>query len=614
MLFLKKQNRDVLPATIRLLFCLILAGAGLFIAFSPPPTLTVQSTGVTNEYQFPVSDMPSGNVRVFLEHGDGTYFLGTSNAFANHKHTYAAGTYAPYADIIALYDDTSNPKRSAASVSPGGGGTAPSTNIDMGGQQIVFKRSCDAVAGDSAVYIVTYTHPNEGCSSTGTVEFSFDNEVFSYVGFKAYPGVTVNSPTTSGSATTISLGFSGLAPGEQRNVFFLVEALDNAPLNHVLNPQPNVKVTHNYPSGCGERSTDIYTMAMSGQQVLNSHDPNYKEVLNDGVPDADGYIYWRIHFQNEGNAPESTVRIDDWIDPMLLFNTVQLVGSKFPDPAVSVDDIKREVQILMTPIVLRGLGEPGASDESTRGYVDLKARIDPDLFAPCNAVANNARIYFGCNPPYTTETVLTPLSCTDIGGPIPCAVLLDTTFGVRTLAAPNTPVFANTGGILTDISGSMWTKKWYPAEGLSDPFALNPTIASPVCRTYTLVASNETNCNRVVIRVPVGPAGPLTLQTQLTPLSGCPNTPVWQLTATVPGGSPALRWNDCSMGPSLTKGNLSGGQTVYVAVWNTQTGCYAEKWVRIPVSCRRRSLPWVYAGAALAIILGFLLYRMRARR
>jgi hypothetical protein len=55
-------------------------------------------------------------IRIFLSHGDGTFFIGTLDELGAHSHTYAfdADGYYAFAEVIAAYDDNDKPPKRTA--------------------------------------------------------------------------------------------------------------------------------------------------------------------------------------------------------------------------------------------------------------------------------------------------------------------------------------------------------------------------------------------------------------------------------------------------------------------------------------------------------------------
>lgn len=621
----------------------------LYFSFDTPvdytPTLTVSQldSNHPNTYRFAVSGLPTltaqgASFRIFLSHGDGTYFIGTPAEIAAHTYTYnASGTTSKtaYAEAIPQYDDTVDPKRAgpkSVALIAQNPVTPPSIQLPAN-TKVHLDRICDAVAGDNITYIVTYEY-DPGCVDggnatnpiSGKLVFDFDKTVFSYAESKVYFNEdTLHTNFMSGTATAgqLTYNFSQLKPGEQRNLFIVLHTLNSATdTSYALSPKPKVELSFNTNCPTGRPYTDEIT----SQKIRFSHDPNYKTVMQNGLCGGDEYVTWRIDFQNEGNKIENDVTVVDWIDPLLDYSTVVPVASSKPYHIFFHYPQKGQVRFIFDNIGLRGLGERGIDEESTKGYVVLKAK--KNLSPACNAVVNRARIHFGCKAPIITKDVFAYFACNDTCTN-QCITVLDTTLPVQVMpnAVDSFPLLdAFMGGgnpssplnMLKDAN----VVKWYPAEGLSSPFELSPKLGQNVKRTYVLVASLD-SCRRMIVRVPVVPEQKLQMNVQMNNVAGCPGlNPVWNVTATATG-APAgqLVWQDCKKGvDTYSYQNLSFPNVPYFSVWDTVSECSVEQWIPLPASCNSttggggcRTSTGVIAVLVL-VLLVFLLFRMLRKK
>lgn len=607
-----------LSLVITLLFC-------AFYFYAPPSfVVDINSSNTSldnNEAAFVFSDIPTATgtgtgaqapaIRVFLSHGDGTYKIGSPGELAAHTHQYeSVQPQLPFAEIIALYDDTKLPPGRIAppglTVSNTSSTPLPPTLIATNNVQL--KKTCSVVPGDSITYIITYEHPGT-CSAeiSGTIRFTYDSDVFDFVKSDFFKSETPEADQVLNGNVTKTFSFLGnkaLSPGEQRNIFVLLETKPSVSTTTVFDPT-NVELIldgiENNPD-CSRSQT--FTDVITGEQVESSHDPNEKTIVQNALCNND-YVEWRIDFQNEGNATEDTVVVTDWIDTLVDFNTVTLVGHH-PVPTVldiQSDPVNRVYKFALFGIDLRGLGQTNASDDQTRGYVIVRAYRKK--FDACNTIANAARILFGCNPPVFTKTALAPFPCQD-SICTDCTILTDTTLAPKLVLAPGEPIFSpqDMAFIGATLPAGPWFFKWYPATNLSDPFALNPTVNQAVNRRYTLVASDSTACRRVIIRVQLKPQTPLTLNTSLVNTGTCPDNPLWNLTA-VANGAPAthLMWQNCASGVDTYQHNGLDPGSIYVAVWDTITDQYVEQWIPLPHSCLK---PPKCPGKGVLIALGII--------
>jgi len=605
--------------------------------------------------QFTLHDLPDyshldsdgdGRFLVFVNTGDGNYIFRETVTYAQVKaaetqgcsivlntyHKYkplSSGSYKPYAELTPAYGDTDPPPLRIAGISGGTVSFAPTNTFTAfngctfnGWVKIEANRKI--VSGDSITYMVTYQNRDAAgggiCSGevSGNITITYDGGKLTPRGTETFFGETPNS--TSGN--TVSYHYTGLQAGSQRTIFFIFEANDNLTLNDPLNPITKVDFSyerHGADEPCNS-STSVPHPASS--QVADAHDPNEKNVLHNGLCNSDDLVKWRVDFQNEGNAAETSVTIVDWIDTLLDLNTVQLTGSKFTVNAPIWDRPKREVRFTMDNITLRGLRE-GVDEELTRGYITLSAKKRSGVNMPCNAVVNRARIHFKCKPPILTEDAIAPFACDSLC--TPCTVVFDTTLTAKVLDTVITLFSASdqSSALYSLLSSAQYVKKWYPSDGLSNPLVLNPTVVKPYKRIYTLIASSAnastiTPCQRIIVRVPVKPATELKMFPLAVSTSGCPDHPLWKVTAQAFGASSAanLIWHDCTAGTDAwtsSSTNLGPYQTVYVGVWDTETECTDEAWIPLEAECITidgcRNYRYSVAIFAVAI-LGFLLYRI----
>ncbi|MEZ4966062.1 MAG: hypothetical protein R2791_12545 [Saprospiraceae bacterium] len=584
-----------------------------FSFFDPPadPTL-VTTIDNNNVASFTVNDLPTvsgtgSGLRIFLSHGDGTYFMGTPGELAGHSHHYAhaAGGYLPFAEVIAFYDDNKKPpKRTVPDTVPTSGtATAPTYTPPAMSNNILLRKTCSIVPGDSITYIITYEHPGD-CSTSlnGTILFKFDDAVFD---FRQSDLFGENEQTSPGAGIR-EYTFTNLAPGEQRSFFVLLETKATVAVGSSLSALTNVSLAFgrsDVPSGCSDLT---FTDTIADGAVLSSHDPNHKTVYENAIC-QDQEVTWRIDFQNEGDAPETNIVVSDWIDPLLDFDAVQVTGHSPNIGSVSVvrtDINNREYRFKMNGLNLKGLGQRDVREDETKGYFLLKTSLNNN--ARCNAVANASRIFFGCNPPVFTETALAPIPCDSLCGP--CTTLLDTILPVS--INPGKEVFDPSmlpPAIHSKLNNGAWYFKWYPGTGLSDPFTLVPVVDQAYNRTYTLVASSAVNCERIVVRVPLKPDPPLTMAINKV----CLGSSGWKFDATAQSAQKQdLIWNDCSTNINPFTMQLPSPQRVYVGVWDTLTDRVAEAWIIDP-SCSSSpacSPACIWAAVALIALLLFLVF------
>ncbi len=135
--------------------------------------------------------------------------------------------------------------------------------------------------------------------------------------------------------------------------------------------------------------------------VINSYDPNIKEVSPQHIEQAGDWLTYTIHFQNTGTAPAFNIRVKDTLSSLLDWASFQLL------------DYSHEVftQIFQNGIVHFNflnimLPDSMSNPEGSKGYVQFKIKTQSNLLPPIN-IPNTAAIYFDFNEPIITNTVNT---------------------------------------------------------------------------------------------------------------------------------------------------------------------------------------------------------------
>ncbi len=145
---------------------------------------------------------------------------------------------------------------------------------------------------------------------------------------------------------------------------------------------------------------------MDCSPVLNSYDPNMKEVAINGEP-AEGFVpaneimTYTLHFQNTGNAPALNVVIRDTLSNNLDINTFQFIDASH-NVQVNLNTNSREVVFNFSNIMLP---DSATNPAGSQGYVKFKIAQQLNL-SPGTVIPNNCSIYFDYNPAIVTNTVV----------------------------------------------------------------------------------------------------------------------------------------------------------------------------------------------------------------
>ena len=135
--------------------------------------------------------------------------------------------------------------------------------------------------------------------------------------------------------------------------------------------------------------------------VVNSHDPNGKEVYPENV--LGGYHDWftyTIHFQNTGNAPSLNIRIEDTLDASLDLSTLQILNYSHANTTL----LNGNLLTFNFPNI--NLADSGSSLTGSMGYVQYRIKPKPPIFIGTE-IKNTAYIYFDYNEPVITNTAIT---------------------------------------------------------------------------------------------------------------------------------------------------------------------------------------------------------------
>lgn len=135
--------------------------------------------------------------------------------------------------------------------------------------------------------------------------------------------------------------------------------------------------------------------------VVNSFDPNVKEVYPQTISSANEWLTYTIHFQNTGTAPAENILVIDTLDSNLEWSTFQLLSFSH----------ENLTQVLPNGIVHFNfpnifLPDSTTNEPGSHGYIQY--RIKPKATAmPGSVIENSASIYFDFNSPVLTNTAST---------------------------------------------------------------------------------------------------------------------------------------------------------------------------------------------------------------
>ncbi len=135
-------------------------------------------------------------------------------------------------------------------------------------------------------------------------------------------------------------------------------------------------------------------------QVVNSHDPNIKEVFpQDIVYGYHDWLTYTIHFQNTGTAPAANIRLTDTLNNNLNLGTFQLINSSHHNSF----SLQGNVLTFRFPNIM--LPDSTSNPEGSKGFVQYRIKPKPNLRVG-TVIKNTAAIYFDYNAPITTNTAV----------------------------------------------------------------------------------------------------------------------------------------------------------------------------------------------------------------
>ncbi len=205
--------------------------------------------------------------------------------------------------------------------------------------------------------------------------------------------------------------FNALQPGEERNLFISINANDQM----LADTNAIITVTGLLISD-DQRVVEEYVLEM---EIVASHDPNYIAVSQRRmnfrrIRNKD--LVYKVHFQNNGEGPASTIQITCDVPIGLDATDLQVLDLYpkcllCPEQAVNfscLDTSFQEGKVIFTfkNIYLPGTRQEGVSDrDSTKGFV--KYRLLPSKKIRKLSFDSRASIVFDKNPPIQTNRTAT---------------------------------------------------------------------------------------------------------------------------------------------------------------------------------------------------------------
>ncbi|MCB0380352.1 MAG: T9SS type A sorting domain-containing protein [Flavobacteriales bacterium] len=361
---------------------------------------------------------------------------------------------------------------------------------------------------------------NDGCvDTTGQLTLVLDNRVTMY---SSYPVPDyISGDTLIWNTPTLNYDSAHFRPYVYVTTNGGVNIGDTLCFDIQITPTlGDVNTTNNYKNYC--------------RAVINSYDPNYKDVYPKGECDKNYVLnnqelVYTVHFQNTGTAPAIDIYVLDTLNASLDINTVRVIGQSHEGLITEVEN----GNVLNFKFDNINLPDSTSNEEESHGYVIF--RVEPiNNIAHQTKVENSVGIYFDSNLPIYTNTVFN--------------TFVDSIPNKETILTESAVTSYDLNGITYDSTGTYY-QYLASAEGCDSTIILNLTI--------TTTGINVLNSSKDVVVYP----NPIRNELKIS----VPNTfSTYQVEVISITGQPMFKGNNTSK-----INTTSFAQGVYfVKVWN----------------------------------------------
>ncbi len=299
--------------------------------------------------------------------------------------------------------------------------------------------------GFNGEYYLSYQNLG-GITMNGTVTFTYDNSKVAY----NYSSV----PHSSTTSNTVNYNFTGLTPGETRNIIVYITAAKPP----VLNVGDTLCVSAKIEPIAGDNNPTDNTSLACGP-VRGSFDPNDKAVLPAGRGVAgevlgNQLLTYTIRFQNTGTDTAFNITLLDTLSQNVDANTLTIIASSTPNYEYSYNGSNRLLTMNFNNILLV---DSFANEPLSHGFITYT--IMPKEGLPLGTtITNKADIYFDFNEPVATNRTLNTTSLllsvnSHIAG-IYAVVMPNPMDDMATLSWDNA-TNSTTDVIITDVQGKI---------------------------------------------------------------------------------------------------------------------------------------------------------------
>ncbi len=353
---------------------------------------------LNNFYDLVVSANFNGNFFDYHSYnvlGSGNYDIQVQTSYLNNGQLTYANAMLPFA-----YPNSCTPGIYNFDVNS----AFPLTNLD-------FALQCSSNI-DVATYVgaagpvrpgipfMLYPHvSNLGCDTvSGWMQLILDNRVTYNPALSSLPPTSINGDTLTWNYGPIS--------NLSNNGFWnsLTAGLHLTPITSVnIGDTLCFSVSTNLPGADINPSNNQYSVCYP---VVNSYDPNIKEVMPKGVgatgviPPSTSELTYTVHFQNTGNAPAINVYIIDTLDVNVIPESIEILGrSHTMSPQWLAPGV---IKFNFNNI---NLADSFSNEPASHGFVTFKAKLESNLNLG-TVIENTAYIYFDFNAPIVTNTAI----------------------------------------------------------------------------------------------------------------------------------------------------------------------------------------------------------------
>lgn len=139
---------------------------------------------------------------------------------------------------------------------------------------------------------------------------------------------------------------------------------------------------------------------MQGYEVVNSYDPNYKEVYPSLISETGKYHTFTFHFQNTGTAAAQNIRVVDTLSSHLDWGSFELLGSSHE---VYTQILENGIAVFHFPEIF--LPDSTSDEPNSHGWAQFRIKTNENLPVPIQ-IPNSVAIYFDFNDPIITNDAI----------------------------------------------------------------------------------------------------------------------------------------------------------------------------------------------------------------